>query len=191
VQEIIAVPFGSIKCQAKAFQLGVHCLIAIQERDCYFCVVAFTWLSYISMVVPWHAPSYCAKKSGILARPDDSPIQSQTSSTLSHASRAQSARDCDPHLITVSRSFSVTLFTSPNRFSLFAAGSALEPCSKPAVWRIAAFSLAPTPQKRSYAKKKMPPKKAVKEEKILLGRPGNSLKSCIVCRERPPRERDG
>jgi obg-like ATPase 1 len=26
----------------------------------------------------------------------------------------------------------------------------------------------------------MPPKKAVKEEKILLGRPGNSLKSGIV-----------
>jgi len=36
---------------------------------------------------------------------------------------------------------------------------------------------------RSYAshgRKKMPPKKAVKEEKILLGRPGNSLKSGIV-----------
>ncbi|CAI6250641.1 unnamed protein product [Periconia digitata] len=36
---------------------------------------------------------------------------------------------------------------------------------------------------RTYAKgkvKKMPPKKAVKEEKILLGRPGNSLKSGIV-----------
>lgn len=34
---------------------------------------------------------------------------------------------------------------------------------------------------RSYAKaRKMPPKKAVKEEKILLGRPGNNLKSGIV-----------
>jgi ribosome biogenesis GTPase A len=34
---------------------------------------------------------------------------------------------------------------------------------------------------RTYAKsRKMPPKKAVKEEKILLGRPGNSLKSGIV-----------
>lgn len=31
----------------------------------------------------------------------------------------------------------------------------------------------------------MPPKKAVKEEKILLGRPGNSLKSGIVCRSSP------
>jgi obg-like ATPase 1 len=28
----------------------------------------------------------------------------------------------------------------------------------------------------------MPPKKAVKEEKLLLGRPGNSLKSGIVSR---------
>jgi obg-like ATPase 1 len=36
---------------------------------------------------------------------------------------------------------------------------------------------------RNYAKKpnRMPPKKAVKEEKLLLGRPGNSLKSGIVC----------
>jgi hypothetical protein len=37
---------------------------------------------------------------------------------------------------------------------------------------------------RYYARgkgKKMPPKKAVKEEKILLGRPGNNLKSGIVC----------
>ena len=54
------------------------------------------------------------------------------------------------------------------------------------------FLSAPAPHKffilsacsRSYAsapkKKKMPPKKAVQEEKILLGRPGNSLKSGIV-----------
>jgi len=27
----------------------------------------------------------------------------------------------------------------------------------------------------------MPPKKEVKQEKVLLGRPGNSLKSGIVC----------
>lgn len=34
---------------------------------------------------------------------------------------------------------------------------------------------------RSYAKvRKMPPKKAAKEEKIMLGRPGNNLKSGIV-----------
>jgi obg-like ATPase 1 len=29
----------------------------------------------------------------------------------------------------------------------------------------------------------MPPKKVVKEEKIILGRPGNNLKSGIVCRD--------
>jgi len=44
------------------------------------------------------------------------------------------------------------------------------------------------PFPRLYAsapkKKKMPPKKQVKEEKLPLGRPGNSLKSGIV-RERP------
>jgi obg-like ATPase 1 len=31
----------------------------------------------------------------------------------------------------------------------------------------------------------MPPKKEVKQEKVLLGRPGNNLKSGIVC-EKPP-----
>jgi hypothetical protein len=37
-------------------------------------------------------------------------------------------------------------------------------------------------QFRTYAyKRKMPPKKEVKQEKILLGRPGNNLKSGIVC----------
>jgi obg-like ATPase 1 len=36
---------------------------------------------------------------------------------------------------------------------------------------------------RSYSKRnKMPPKKVVQEEKILLGRPGNNLKSGIVGR---------
>ena len=35
---------------------------------------------------------------------------------------------------------------------------------------------------RNYARgRRMPPKKAVKEDKILLGRPGNNLKSGIVC----------
>lgn len=31
----------------------------------------------------------------------------------------------------------------------------------------------------------MPPKKVVKEEKVLLGRPGNNLKSGIVCETCP------
>lgn len=41
---------------------------------------------------------------------------------------------------------------------------------------------------RRYAsskKKKMPPKKAPVEQKVLLGRPGNNLKSGIVCRQPP------
>jgi hypothetical protein len=37
----------------------------------------------------------------------------------------------------------------------------------------------------SKRKSKMPPKKVVKEEKILLGRPGNNLKSGIVCENLP------
>jgi hypothetical protein len=36
---------------------------------------------------------------------------------------------------------------------------------------------------RTYARGRMPPKKVVKEEKIILGRPGNNLKSGIVCRD--------
>ena len=48
------------------------------------------------------------------------------------------------------------------------------------------FFFLSCPRSRTYAsapkKKKMPPKKAVKEEKLLLGRPGNSLKSGIVRR---------
>jgi obg-like ATPase 1 len=31
----------------------------------------------------------------------------------------------------------------------------------------------------------MPPKKEVKQEKVLLGRPGNNLKSGIVCEDLP------
>ena len=39
------------------------------------------------------------------------------------------------------------------------------------------------PQSRHYSRRKtMPPKKQVEEKKVLLGRPGNSLKSGIVCR---------
>ncbi|SMQ46514.1 unnamed protein product [Zymoseptoria tritici ST99CH_1A5] len=38
----------------------------------------------------------------------------------------------------------------------------------------------PTPLRTYASKKRMPPKKEVKQEKLLLGRPGNSLKSGIV-----------
>jgi hypothetical protein len=46
------------------------------------------------------------------------------------------------------------------------------------------ITLTPVRTYASAKKKKMPPKKAVKEEKLLLGRPGNSLTSGIVS-ERP------
>lgn len=36
-------------------------------------------------------------------------------------------------------------------------------------------------KKKKASKSKMPPKKAVVQEKVLLGRPGNNLKSGIVC----------
>lgn len=36
-------------------------------------------------------------------------------------------------------------------------------------------------KKKKASKAKMPPKKAVVQEKVLLGRPGNNLKSGIVC----------
>jgi len=82
-----------------------------------------------------------------------------------------------PIFTTSSFKSNVVFFTSIRTLSNFAAGPALSSCSK--------FSprVVLTPlQKRTYAKKKkMPPKKAVKEEKVYLGRPGNNLKSGIVC----------
>lgn len=68
-------------------------------------------------------------------------------------------------------------FISPKLFTKLAAGSAFALPTQSTV--LVAI------QVRTYAAdrkgKKMPPKKAVKEEKIWLGRPGNNLKSGIVC----------
>lgn len=84
-----------------------------------------------------------------------------------------------PIFTTSSFKSNVVFFTSIRPYSIFAAGPALSPYSK------SSSRVALTPlQRRTYAKKKkMPPKKAVKEEKVYLGRPGNNLKSGIVCRE--------
>ena len=87
--------------------------------------------------------------------------------------------------ITISSLLSTTIFSSPLRISVFAAGSALEPCSRYAPRATAAVTSTAFSQKRRYAKKKMAPKKAVEEKKVLLGRPGNNLKSGIVCRQSP------
>lgn len=64
-------------------------------------------------------------------------------------------------------------------FSRLAARSLCAPASEPRALFCLVFS-------RGYAsskKKKMPPKKAQPEQKVLLGRPGNNLKSGIVCRQ--------
>lgn len=76
---------------------------------------------------------------------------------------------------------SLVLFSSLSRCSALAAGPAFRLSSRTSVFDSKlSLILVPT---RTYAKsrKKMPPKKEVKQEKILLGRPGNSLKSGIVC----------
>lgn len=73
-------------------------------------------------------------------------------------------------------SFSVSFASLPSSLRPRAASSAF--LHTPPVLRCTVLY---TP-KRRYAKKrgKMPPKKQVEEKKILLGRPGNSLKSGIV-----------
>jgi len=81
------------------------------------------------------------------------------------------------------------LFTSSSPSIHKAAGSAFNLASRSVFIRLD-FGRQTSPSNthtRGYASnkdkktKKMPPKKQVKEEKILLGRPGNSLKSGIVC----------
>lgn len=63
-------------------------------------------------------------------------------------------------------------------FQQSAAGSALN-LTLPRILLPPAFK--PPFQSRPFARKRMPPKKQAEEKKILLGRPGNSLKSGIVC----------
>jgi hypothetical protein len=72
-----------------------------------------------------------------------------------------------PFLATVCRSATANLFSAPRGQQPFAASSS------------SSFLLV---FYRSYAKgkKRMPPKKKEEEKKILLGRPGNNLKSGIV-----------
>ena len=73
------------------------------------------------------------------------------------------------------------LFISTLRLPLQAAGSAFETTSRIGVKPFFVAFPHQQPFARSYARpRKMPPKKEVKQEKIPLGRPGNSLKSGIV-----------
>jgi hypothetical protein len=72
--------------------------------------------------------------------------------------------------------FTVSIFgNSPSSFLKFASHTFGAPSNNLTPTFLLVF-------RRSYNKKprKMPPKKAVKEEKIMLGRPGNNLKSGIV-----------
>lgn len=90
-------------------------------------------------------------------------------------------RLCPPSSAATTFSFlTPPIFSSLRTFSTFAAGPAFEPCSSHT--QRVAFVLLTSTQRRGYAKRRMPPKKEVKQEKVYLGRPGNSLKSGIVCR---------
>lgn len=123
------------------------------------------------------------------SRQFSSPTNTRTTQTSSPSSiptrRAIRLSHC--HSITSSITFAsrgtiaalLTVFKRP------AAGSAPPLCAT-----FFASDFIPSPQRppstRSYTsskRKRMPPKKAVKEERILLGRPGNSLKSGIVSRK--------
>jgi hypothetical protein len=92
----------------------------------------------------------------------------ESSSTLSQG--------CCPPITTTSASGAQRLFSSfLFTFQRSAASTATQ--NKSLLSCTVSISFA-----RNYAKRRgMPPKKAVKEEKILLGRPGNNLKSGIVC----------
>ena len=95
--------------------------------------------------------------------------------------------DCNPPLQSAKLSLFVSsrlLFPSSSSIYLPAAGSAFKfHAGAGLLWidHHANFKQT-TPSFRTYAsKRRMGPKKEVKPEKILLGRPGNNLKSGIVC----------
>lgn len=71
--------------------------------------------------------------------------------------------------------------TPLSSFSSFAAGCTFRPV---VACIFTPLLLSHKTLTRSYAKsRRMPPKKKEEEKKVLLGRPGNSLKSGIVCRQ--------
>lgn len=82
-----------------------------------------------------------------------------------------------PSLTTTSVAVSPFPFASFTHAFLPRAARSAALAQAPGVWRLLPYTPC-----RHYAKSrsKMPPKKAVQEEKIPLGRPGNSLKSGIV-----------
>lgn len=78
----------------------------------------------------------------------------------------------EPHLATTSRSCLLIIFNS-HAIGLPLTSASARPCFRVKSSRLSLNFVA----FYSYSKKRsMPPKKQVEEKKILLGRPGNSLK---------------
>ena len=103
-------------------------------------------------------------------------------------------RSIQPPTKAVCQPKSITTFfgAAPRLFSSFTFTTLQQSAARTATATAAATTqsllnctvfITTTQQTRSYAKsrKKMPPKKGAEEKKILLGRPGNNLKSGIVC----------
>lgn len=122
-----------------------------------------------------------------LSAPSPRKLFSQSRNSVKHNISSQHNLTTSDDRPQSSHSFAKVSLPVASRLILFsshsAAGSAfLVPTSSlRAAPRVTALYI--TTQLRTYAskKKKMPPKKEVKQEKVLLGRPGNSLKSGIVC----------
>lgn len=117
------------------------------------------------------------------------PTKTRTKRLIRHTTKIQSASSqervlntlspgCLPTITTTSTLGALRIFSS---LSLTLQRSAARTATQNQSLLNCTVSLT-LPTRRNYAKRRgMPPKKAVKEEKILLGRPGNNLKSGIVC----------
>lgn len=131
-------------------------------------------------------PNCGSRSSSCLRHTYSSHLHKEILSSAPHTQSTQPARR-SPVVRCLHAKLSFSLADRVFLFSTFsfpraAAGSALDFWSATTV-RTATRPTAPAYlTRRTYAsKRKMPPKKEVKQEKILLGRPGNNLKSGIVC----------
>jgi hypothetical protein len=92
--------------------------------------------------------------------------------------------------ITSLSSSSVFFLRIVDRSAAGPAFAARHPCARFRLYSSSSSPHLPPLFCRFYSSKKkksskMPPKKAQVQEKVLLGRPGNNLKSGIVCEQRP------
>ncbi len=135
--------------------------------------VSRSWLPKLDIVMPQASiPLFPAFRPGPSTTAD---TQYNTTDDHTAGHSRTSARLSNP------RQF-ILLFSSSSPLARFAAGSAFKSTFYTQAFHD--YTQLGVRARRSYAKsrKKMPPKKEVKQEKILLGRPGNSLKSGIVRR---------